>query len=166
MEQVCPGVTLPAMTNGSPTCAAAVEGQQRLREQQAALEQVAESLRSQRAALEEVAGSLRSQRAALEEVAGSLRSQLATAELRVRKAGLDARDTTQQMAYLQEQLQVGLLSREATLLLVYLLEIVQHVMMDHGLSIHLLCLVKLEVDNTWHSGSVQAKQSLSLSDGS
>ena len=73
-------MTLLATSNVSPICAAAVEGQQRLKEQ----------------------------RAALEEVAESLRSQLATTELRLRKAGLDAQDTAQQMAHLQEQLQVGL----------------------------------------------------------
>ena len=78
------GITLPwqgpaGLSIHSPTCAAAVEGQQRLKEQ----------------------------RAAIEEMAESLRSQLATAELRLRKAGLDAQDTAQQMAYLQEQLQVG-----------------------------------------------------------
>ena len=52
---------------------------------------------------------MKEQRAALEEVAESLRSQLATAELRLRKAGLDAQDMAQQVAYLQEQLQVGML---------------------------------------------------------
>ncbi len=37
---------------------------------------------------------------------------------------------------------------------------------DPELSFNLLCLTKVDVENTWHSGSVQAKQSLSQSDGS
>ncbi len=65
---------------------------------------------------------MKEQQAAIEEVAESLRNQLATAELRLRKAGLDAQDTAQQMAHLQEQLQVGLLHRKATTLLAPLLE--------------------------------------------
>lgn len=58
---------------------------------------------------------MKEQQAAIEEVAESLRNQLATAELRLRKAGLDAQDTAQQMAHLQEQLQVGLLHRKTLL---------------------------------------------------